>query len=96
MRETQKIIKYCAIAFALFLTVSIISGLMAGATFIGNLFDENDEIMEKLEGLEIGENTSLLVVDIASSNIIIKTGDTLKIETNNKTVREIADEIAAL
>lgn len=84
MRETQKIIKYCAIAFALFLIVSIISGLMYGATFIGGLFDENVEITEKLEGLEIGENTSLLVVDIASSNIIIKTGDTLKVETNNK------------
>ena len=42
MIKTQKIIKYCAIAFAIFLTFSIISSIMFGIMSIGNIFDNND------------------------------------------------------
>ena len=41
MSSAQKIIKYLAIAFALFLTFSIISIISYGVSFIGNLFDSD-------------------------------------------------------
>ena len=73
MSGLQKIIKYLAIAFALFLTFSIISGIIYTISFIGNLLDDNSKsITEKLNNLEINENTSLLDINISSSNITIQ------------------------
>lgn len=85
MSSAQKIIKYLAIAFALFLTFNIISGIMYGVSFIGNIFnDDKSGVTEKLNDLEIDNNTLILDVDVSSSNITIKNGDTFKVETNNK------------
>lgn len=89
MKKTQKIIKYLAIAFALFLTFSIISIISYGVSFIGNLFDNknNLETLEELKNLEIETNISSLNIDISSTNMIIKVGDTFKAETSNKYIK---------
>lgn len=93
MSILQKIIKYLAIAFAMFLTFSIISGIAYGVSVIGNLFDDDKkDITEKLNDLEINANTLLLDVNISSSNIIIKRGDTFKVETNNKYINSKQDK----
>lgn len=85
MSGLQKTIKYLAIAFAIFLTFNIISGIMYGISFIGNLFDnDKNGVIEKLTDLEINSDTLLLDIDVSSSNIIIKEGDTFKAESNNK------------
>ena len=48
MSKAQKVIKYLAVAFAFFLIFNIISGIMYGITFIGNIFTKNDnKIIEK-------------------------------------------------
>lgn len=88
MSQIQKIIKYLAIAFALFLTVSIISTIMYGFSFIGDIFnDENKSITEKLTDLKIEDNTLLLDIDVRNSNIAIKRGEIFKAETNNKYIK---------
>lgn len=93
MSELQKIIKYLAIAFAIFLTFSIISGIMYGISFIGNIFDDDkNSITEKLNNLEIIDNTLLLDVDISSSNITIENGENFKAETNNKYIKTKQDK----
>ena len=93
MSGLQKIIKYLAIAFALFLTFSIISGIIYTISFIGNLLDDNSKsITEKLNNLEINENTLLLDINVSSSNITIKKGNTFKVESNNKYINSKQDK----
>lgn len=93
MKEVQKVIKYLAIAFALFLTFSIVSGIMQGVSFIGNLLDDDkSSITEKLNALEINNNSLLLDIKVSSSNIKIIQGDTLKAETNNKYINSRQDK----
>lgn len=92
MNGLQKTIKYLAVALAIFLTFNIISGIMYGVSFMSNLFDDDkSSIAEKLTNLEINTNTLLLDVDISSSNVIIKKGDTFKAETNNKYINSKQD-----
>lgn len=92
MSGIQKIIKYLAIAFAMFLTFSIISGIMHGVSFIGNIFyDDKNSITEKFNNLEINDNTLLLDINVSSSNITIKRGDTFKAETSNKYINSKQD-----
>lgn len=85
MKEVEKVIKYLAISFALFLTFSIVSGIVYSVSCISSLFNDNKQnATEKLNELEINSNASLLDINISSSNIVIKVGDVLKAETNNK------------
>lgn len=88
MIKTQKIIKYCAIAFALFLTFSIISSIMFGIMSIGTIFDNNDtNITDKLETLEVSNNIQELDINVKSINITIKESSDFKVETNNKYIK---------
>jgi len=85
MSELQKLIKYFAIAFAIFLIFNIISGIMRGTIFLSKIFDDNDKtISEKLEGIDINQNVNVLDIDVSSVSIIIKKGEKFKAETNNK------------
>lgn len=89
MIKTQKTIKYVATAFAILLAVNIISMIMYGIISIGTIFTSNnddDYIYEELKTLKVSDNNNALVldIDIASSNVIIKEGSKLEIETNNK------------
>lgn len=89
MMKTQKVIKYCAIAFALFLTFSIISTILwgiAGLSFITSNRNDKDYIMDSLENLNIVRDASELEIDVKSVNVVIKEGTSLKAETNNKYV----------
>lgn len=93
MSGLQKIIKYLAIAFAIFLTFSIISGIMYGISFIGDILDgDKDSITEELKDLEINDNTLLLDIHVSSSSIILKSGDFFKAETNNKYINSKQDK----
>lgn len=89
MSGAQKTIKYLAIAFALFLTFSIISGIASGILMIGNIFDDKDdyEILEELKELGIENDAKVLDIDIKGTNIVIKTGDVFKVETSNKYIK---------
>ena len=42
MTTAQKVIKYLAIAFAIFLTVSIIGGILSAVGFLGGLLSDDD------------------------------------------------------
>lgn len=89
MSSAQKVIKYLAISFAFLLIFGIISGIMSVVIAISSAFsDKNDyEIMDEIKDLEVSGEVKLLDVDIASSNIVIKIGDTFKIETSNKYIQ---------
>lgn len=97
MNEVQRVIKYLAVGFALFLTFSIITGIMGGLFSIGSIFDTDDDqsINEKLEGININNDSKIIDINIASSNITFKRGDNLKAETNNEyiTIEESSDRL---
>lgn len=85
MSNWQKIIKYLAISFAIFLTFTIVSSIMFTVGIIGNVFNDNDNIVVgELRDLYVNKESKLLDIDIASTNLIIKNGPELKVETNNK------------
>lgn len=92
MTQLQKVIKYLAIYFALFLTFNILSGILYGASFIGSIFVDSKSVQEELKNLEIAEDAQLLDIDVSSSNIRIVSGDTFKVETNNPYIKSRQDK----
>ncbi len=90
MTTAQKIIKYLALAFAFFIIISVISGIVFGLgafTFITGISKEESykvEIIEEVLTIADKETLEELDIDIKFSNLKIKTGENFKIETNNK------------
>ena len=77
MTTAQKVIKYLAIAFAIFLIVNIVSGINT----------ENQVITEEMSTTNLEyENINTLDIDIPFSSLKIKNSEELKIETNNTNI----------
>ena len=91
MTTAQKVIKYIATAFAVFLIVTIISAILNGGYALLNTFGlihkKENIVTEDLKVIssEVKE-VSTLKIDLACTNLDIKTGDTFKVETNNSKI----------
>lgn len=91
MTTAQKIIKYFAIAFAIFLIVTIISTIISGGYALlrafGLIHTEKNVITEDLKVIsnEVKE-ISTLKIELAFTNLEIKTGNSFKVETNNSKI----------
>ena len=90
MTTAQKVIKYIAIAFAIFLIVSIISGILTAIFGISTIFGikvNDNRLSENLIGTTF-ENKDIknLEIEVAYSNLIIKKDNELKVETNNSQI----------
>ncbi len=91
MTSVQKIIKYVAMAFAIFLVVNIISAIIIGLYTVGNVLglvnSTKDTITENLKVIS-GETTeiSTLKIDLGFTDLHIKTGEKFKVETNNSNI----------
>lgn len=90
MTSAQKVIKYIAIAFAIFLIVTIISSVLTafyGVSYFLGLRKEETVITEDMVGTSfLNKNTDDLEIDVKFTNLIIKTGEELKFETNNRNI----------
>ena len=90
MTTAQKVIKYLALSFAIFLIVTIISGIL-GALYalsgVLGLQKEDKTIKDEMSMINF-ENSEVatLDIDVAFTNLIIKKGDNLIAETNNKDI----------
>lgn len=87
MTSLQKIIKYIAIAFAIFLIVNIITAILFGIYSLGNLLglkDSENITQENLKTIssDITE-ISKISIECGFTNLQIKSGDIFKVETNN-------------
>lgn len=91
MRETQKVIKYLGIAFAVFLIFTIISTIMFSVSSLTNIFDDRDSVQENLESLELASDAVVLNIDVDSINITIKQGDTFEVKTNSEYIKSKQD-----
>lgn len=88
----KKIIKYLAIAAAIFIIMNIIFAIFAGISVLGIIFGINELNKVKLSyqssdnsELEITEGI-VLDVDLESSSLEIKKGEELSVESDNKFV----------
>lgn len=88
MTSLQKIIKYLAVAFAIFLIVSIISSiLMVSYSLFNNfgLIGKNQDVITdelKIISNEIDKIVSLKI-DLNYTNLCIKKGNNFEVKTNN-------------
>lgn len=89
MIKVQKIIKYLAIGFAIFLIINIISLVTYGIISIGNIFNntENNTITEGFKNIKTKNQINKLEIETNSVAIIIKKGDKFKIETDNNDIK---------
>ena len=91
MTSTQKIIKHLAVAFAIFLIVTIISAILAGGyallNGLGLITSNNAVIAEDLKTIssDITEISSLKI-DLTYTNLYIKKGEIFAVQTNNNKI----------
>lgn len=82
MTSWQKAIKYLALAFALFLTVSIFGGIFGVLGFVSNVFDGKDAVGE-LKTYTVAGNVEELKLEIGAARLTIEEGDSISVESNN-------------
>ncbi len=83
MTTFQKVIKYLAIAFAIFLTVSIIGGLLSVFGLFGGFFG-GDAVTEDIQTYAVSSDIRGLEVNIGAADFTIKQGDKFLVESNLK------------
>jgi DUF4097 and DUF4098 domain-containing protein YvlB len=89
MTTIQKIIKYLAMALAIFLTVSIIGGILGAFSLFGFFFGD-DAATGKVKTYSVSTDIHTLEVRINAADFTIKKGDVFSVESNlkNLTVEE--------
>lgn len=104
MSEAQKIIKYIAIAFAIFLSINIIGGIV-GATFLGLSIlgfvqEGNKEEVMPMQEMQLKqdlEEVKNLKLEIGYSTLTIEKGKEWKVEASNQDktweVKKVSDTL---
>ena len=82
MTTLQRVIKYCAIAFAVFLIVSIISGICGAIGMVTGLVDE--DVVGDKQTYTISSDIESLEIEVSAANLEIVTGDCFSVESNHK------------
>jgi len=83
MTTLQKVIKYLAIAFAAFLIVSIIGGILGAVGLIGGLFS-SDATLEDGKTYSVTAEVHSLDMQINAADLYIKEGTAFSVESNLK------------
>lgn len=89
MTETQKIIKYFALALAALLVVGIIGGIVTGISALISVFEEPDpnDILGEMETTPLNISLARVDMDLAATPLIIENGEEFSLQTNNKNLR---------
>jgi DUF4097 and DUF4098 domain-containing protein YvlB len=83
MTNFQKVIKYAAMAFAIFLTVSIIGGILSVLGLFGRFFGDETAVGD-LKTYEISSEINVLEVNISAADFTIKQGEIFSVESDLK------------
>ena len=84
MKESQKVIKYVAIAFAILLIYEIIFGIVKALGSIVDLnLDLKSERIEEISTNKIPDNITKLDIDVSVSNLKIENSNKLEISAND-------------
>ena len=92
MTSFQRVIKYLAIAFATFLIVSIIGGIISGLVGASYLLSgkENAPVGE-MQVYSVDGDVSSLSLELSAANLKIKTADKFSVESNHNYISVKAD-----
>ena len=86
MTTFQKVIKYLAMGFAIFLAVTIIGGLLSAAGLFGGLF-EGDEVSENMKTYSVASEVHDVDIEINAADLYIKEGEEFFVESNLKHIK---------
>lgn len=88
MTTLQRVIKYCAVAFGVFLIVSIIGGICGAIGMASNLF--GGSAVGEMQTFAVSGDVESLKIEISAADLEIVSGDAFSVESNHKylTVRE--------
>lgn len=92
MNTAQRTVKYLAMAFAIFLTVAIFSGIVYGVLGIvtaGKLIGDNSTVTTECVD---NEEDFCLEIALSISNLEVRKGEKLSVETKNEKVEVAQDE----
>lgn len=82
MTQTQKLIKYFALAFAFLIIVNIFGGIFYFIYSFSDIFDEDEP--KNMEYLDIeSSEVTYLDIDLSYTKLTIKPGDQFLVETNS-------------
>lgn len=84
MTAVQKVIKYCAIAFAIFLIVSIFSGIIGAVSGLSFVFGGSKDAVGEMKTFAIDGEVSILDIDLSAAQLEIRTGKEFSVESNHK------------
>ena len=92
MTSAQKIIKYIAVAFAIFLVITIISSILGAFYVMSGIFGlKNDIKIQTTEEMIITNldtnDLETLEINVAFSNLTMKIGKYFKVETNSDDIK---------
>lgn len=95
MSTSNKIIKYISIAFAIFLTITIIEAILSGIYGIYSMVkpsnDNDNDVVEIKEVID--SDISNIDMDLIYNSLVLKYGDKLLIEGENSNIQyEIEDD----
>lgn len=91
MNTFQKVIKYLALALAFFLIISIFSGIAFGIKSVYYIFNDSDRKLNEFYELPVNGEIDELYIKVNTVKINIKTGEKLKVETNDNYINSKQD-----
>lgn len=87
MTTLQKVIKYLALAFAIFLTVTIIGSILSAVCLLGNLFSDDadwGDVIGETKTHTFTSKISDLNIQLNAADFYIKEGNSFSVESNLK------------
>lgn len=86
MTTFQKTVKYIAMALAIFLSISIISGILDVLAIFTRVY-ESDAVTDEITKYSVASEITDLKVNIKAADFTIKRGDTFTVESNLKNLK---------
>lgn len=84
MTDFQRIIKYCAIAFGVLLTVSIIGGICSALGLVAVFFDGDRSVAGEMKTYTVRDDIESLYMEVGAAEIKLVSGDEFSLESNHK------------
>ena len=92
MTVFQRVVKYCAMAFAVYLVVMIVGGILAGVGGLSFLTDRFGDSEEADEGkiYTVSQDIGEIEIELGAADCEILTGDSFAVESNSSAL-EVKD-----
>lgn len=84
MTETQKIIKYFAMALAIFLIVGIVGGILASLSFASYVFTDKETVVASNLADYSVKDVDRLYIDLQAADLEIKSGSDFSLQSNHE------------